>query len=549
MSTEYEKIYLNQSKLPGRMRIADSGLGWKSQSVPGSTIKSTPFLLPSEEISSSYWSRGSRGYELRIDTKNKGVVMLDGFDQHDLNGLKNELLRNFNIQLEIKEHSLRGWNWGKTQLARNELIFNVNNKPAFEIPYSEILNTNLSGKNEVSVEIGFDDNIKDYEKTGDELVEIKLYVPGNIEEEEDDEQVDDDDEKPKVEGEEDDENTPTPVKEVKSIAQVFYDQLKEKADIGQVTGEAIVSFSEILFLTPRGRYDIDMYDDFLRLRGKTYDYKIQYKQIQRIFTLPKLDQLHHLMILQVDPPLRQGQTRYSFLTIQFTSLEETEVELNLNDDDYNLKYKNKLNKSYSSNTYNVMSNIFKGFTERRIVQPGSYLSKDSFVAISCSLKANEGQLYPLEKCLLFVTKPTVLIPYSEINNIVFSRIGSGTGASRTFDMEITMRSGGGSHNFGNLDRGEQSILETFFKSKNLKVRNDEKVAQEMLANAMVDSDGDDEDMDMGSADDSDSPDEDFNDDESDGDVAEEFDSDAMSDSDNGSDDEKDDEPKKKKSKK
>ena len=47
MSSEYERIYLNHSKLPGRMRIADSGLGWKAQSVPGSTTKSTPFLLPS----------------------------------------------------------------------------------------------------------------------------------------------------------------------------------------------------------------------------------------------------------------------------------------------------------------------------------------------------------------------------------------------------------------------------------------------------------------------------------------------------------------------
>ncbi|KAH3662354.1 hypothetical protein OGAPHI_005606 [Ogataea philodendri] len=528
MSTEYEKIYLNQSKQAGRMRIADSGLGWKAQAVPGATAKSNPFLLPSEEISSAHWSRGSRGWELRIDTKNKGVVMLDGFDQQDLNGLKNELQRNFSVPLEVREHSLRGWNWGKTQLTRNELTFNINNRPAFEIPYSDITNTNLSRKNEITVELNSTEQT-DPERTGDELVEMKLYIPGTVEADED-------------EGEEEDkEEAP----EQKSLAQIFSDQLKEKADIGQVTGEAIVSFEEILFLTPRGRYDVDFYDTFMRLRGKTYDYKLQYSQIQRIFSLPKLYQLNHLIVLQVDPPLRQGQTRYSFLTVQVSSEEEIEVDLNLDDEEYESTYKERLNKTYNNNTYMVLSSILKGFTERRVVVPGSFLSKDSQVAISCSLKANEGQLYPLEKCLLFVTKPTVLIPYSEVTNIVFSRIGSGTGASRTFDMEVNMRNGARSHSFGNMDRGEQTLLENFLKSKNVKVRNDEKVAQEMLANAMADSDGD-SDMDMGSADDDESPDEDFDGgDASDDDVAEEFDSDASG---SGSEDSEDDEPQKKKPK-
>ncbi|GME99047.1 unnamed protein product [Ambrosiozyma monospora] len=250
-SLEYERIYLNQSRLPGKMRIADSGLGWKAQVSPGSTVKTQPFLLPSEELQSAHWSRGSRGYELRIDTKNRGVVSLDGFDQQDLNGLKKQLKDNFNIQLDVREHSLRGWNWGKTQLARNELIFNVNNRPAFEVPYAQISNTNLSGKNEVSVEFDLIQKDDLIEKAGDQLVEIKFFVPGNAENEDDDGDKKMDDEN--KEGDE--------IKEVsvKSNAQVFYDQLKEKADIGQTAGEAMVSFGEILFLTPRGRYDIDIW--------------------------------------------------------------------------------------------------------------------------------------------------------------------------------------------------------------------------------------------------------------------------------------------------
>jgi structure-specific recognition protein 1 len=81
--------------------------------------------------------------------------------------------------------------------------------------------------------------------------------------------------------------------------------------------------------TPRGRYDIDMYDTFLRLRGKTYDYKISYDQVVRLFLLPKPDDAHVLFVVGVDPPLRQGQTRYGFLVVQFTREEDMEVELNI----------------------------------------------------------------------------------------------------------------------------------------------------------------------------------------------------------------------------
>lgn len=551
MSSEYERIYLNQSKLPGRMRIADSGLGWKAQSVPGSTIKSTPFLLPSEEMSSCYWSRGSRGYELRIDTKNKGVVILDGFDERDSVGLKHELSKNFSIQLESREHALRGWNWGKIQMARNELVFNVANKPAYEIPYSEILNTNLSGRNEVSVEMDLARENDNIERTGDELVEIKYYIPGNVEtvDEMDIDAEEKDENKVKTEdGTEDGagegEKEKVKDKKSKSKAELFVEELKSKADITQVVGKVIVSFAEVLFLTPRGRYDIDMYENFLRLRGKTYDYKLQYTQIQRIFSLPKLDGMHHLIILQVNPPLRQGQTKYSFLTLQFDEQEEVEVELNIDDEEFEQNYKGKINKMYSSSTYLVLSNLFKGFTERRVVLPGTYQSKDGLPGISCSLKANEGHLYALEKCALFLTKPTVLIPYSDVDTITFARVGQGS-AQKTFDMEISTTNGGPTHNFGNIDRAEQPLLESFFRSKNLKVRNDEKIAQEMLANAMIDSDGE---ADLGSADEE-SPDEDFDGGSgSESDVNEEYDSDAGSDDDEDSG-EPDTEPKQKKQKK
>jgi len=74
-----------------------------------------------------------------------------------------------------------------------------------------------------------------------------------------------------------------------------------------------------------------MFATFLRLRGKTYDYKIAYDQVVKLFLLPKPDETHVLFVVGVDPPLRQGQTRYGFLVVQFTREEDMEVELNLDE--------------------------------------------------------------------------------------------------------------------------------------------------------------------------------------------------------------------------
>lgn len=72
-----------------------------------------------------------------------------------------------------------------------------------------------------------------------------------------------------------------------------------------------------------------MYESSFRLRGKTYDYKIQYEHIKKFMVLPKPDELHTLISIGLDPPLRQGQTRYPFLVMQFKREEEVSIDLNM----------------------------------------------------------------------------------------------------------------------------------------------------------------------------------------------------------------------------
>jgi structure-specific recognition protein 1 len=72
-----------------------------------------------------------------------------------------------------------------------------------------------------------------------------------------------------------------------------------------------------------------MYESSFRLRGKTYDYKIQYQSIKKFFILPKNDETHTLITMGLDPPLRQGQTRYPFIVMQLKNDEEVSIDLNM----------------------------------------------------------------------------------------------------------------------------------------------------------------------------------------------------------------------------
>lgn len=152
----------------------------------------------------------------------------------------------------------------------------VQDKVAFELPLRLVANSNIAGRTEVSLEFANPSGAARGSKgLGDEMMEIRFHVPGT--------------QKSKATGSDAGSQKSDDEDDV-SAAQVFHDTIKEKAELGQVSGDLILSFEEILVLTPRGRYDMDMSHDFLRLRGKTYDYKILYSSISKLFLLPKDDQ-------------------------------------------------------------------------------------------------------------------------------------------------------------------------------------------------------------------------------------------------------------------
>ncbi|KKZ63495.1 FACT complex subunit pob3 [[Emmonsia] crescens] len=546
----FENIYLDLSKQPGKCKLAESGLGWRP-SGGGDT-----FTLDSSNIGAAQWSRAAKGYELKILSRSSGVIQLDGFEHEDFERTSKAFKIWYGINLENREHALRGWNWGKAEFTKAELAFNVQNRPAFEIPYSEISNTNLAGKNEVAVEFslptdganGTNGQPEGSTKTRgrkagagrDELVEMRFYIPGTALKKE----------KPEGEGEGEGEGDEKSVDgeeaEEQNAANLFYETLMDKAEIGDVAGDTFATFLDVLHLTPRGRFDIDMYESSFRLRGKTYDYKIQYQSIKKFFLLPKNDDTHTLITLGLDPPLRQGQTRYPFLVMQLKLDDEISIDLNMTDELLQTRYKDKLEAHYEEPIHQVVTKVFRGLSGKKVVMPSrDFVSHHGHSGVKCSIKANEGLLFCLDKSFMFVPKPATYVQIENISVITMSRVGGAISASRTFDITMTLKGGMGEHQFSNINREEQQPLEEFFKAKNIRFKNEMVDDSSALIAAALDNDeiSSDEEVaignDRGSADeDEESVDEDFHA-ESESDVAEEYDS-AHESSGSGSDVEMDD---------
>ena len=67
------------------------------------------------------------------------------------------------------------------------MVFLIGNKPTFEIPLPSVANSNIAGKTEVSLEFIQPDNPKKSAKNApDELMELRMYIPGTLPKDNDD---------------------------------------------------------------------------------------------------------------------------------------------------------------------------------------------------------------------------------------------------------------------------------------------------------------------------------------------------------------------------
>ncbi|OQV21802.1 FACT complex subunit SSRP1 [Hypsibius exemplaris] len=463
-----------------------------------------------------FWIRIAGAFGLKFFLKSGPMHQFAGFKETDFEPISKFFRNSYQIDLKEEDKSLKGWNWGSVKFRGKVLEFNVERQVGFHLPLNYVSQC-TTGKNEAVLEFHA------HEDASVALMEMRFYIP--------------------QEGAEGD------------PLESFHQNVLDKADIVQATGEALMSLHEVPSLTPRGRYELKVYPTFLQLHGKTFDYKITYSSILRIFILPHPDSRQMFFVLSLDPPIKQGQTRYPFLILNFKKEEDSiEVDLEIPEKELKEKYDGRLEKHLSGQTYEVLGRVLKGLVNRKITVPGAFKGTTGS-SLSCSYKAAVGFLYPLDRGFVFVHKPAIHVRFDEISAVNFARSGGNT---RSFDFELETKNGQ-THTFNGLGKEEYSKLFDYVTEKGLRVKNrgDKDEGASRKIDMVLDSDEDEEHdaymqkvKNEGRArDDGDDEedDEDFKPQEDNSDVAEEFDSDAGGSSEEDEDGES--KPKKEKEKK
>ncbi|XP_060783304.1 FACT complex subunit SSRP1a [Neoarius graeffei] len=492
----------------GRLRFSKQSVVYKSSKT--GKVDS----IPAPDLSLAQWRRVCLGHGIKLATSNGHVYKYDGFKDTDFEKISAFFKANYRVELTEKDMCVKGWNWGTAKFSGPLLSFDVNESPAFEIPLANVSQC-TTGKNEVTVEFHQNDDAEV------SLMEVRFYVP------------------------------PSTGDDGTDPVEVFSQNILSQADVIQATGDAVCIFKELQCLTPRGRYDIRIYPTFLHLHGKTFDYKIPYTTVLRLFLLPHKDQRQMFFVISLDPPIKQGQTRYHFLILLFSKDEDVNLTLSMSEEEVERRFEGKLNKHMSGSLYEMVSRVMKALVNRKITVPGNFQGHSGAQCITCSYKATSGLLYPLERGFIYVHKPPVHLRFEEISCVNFAR---GTTTTRSFDFEIETKQGN-QYTFSSIEREEYGKLFDFVNAKKLSIKNRGLKEDIKAADGYSDSDEDEHDAYLErmkeegkireEGESEGDSDESFNPGEEDDDIAEEYDSNASV-SNSEAEDDSEDEGKKKK---
>jgi len=339
----------------------------------------------------------------------------------------------------------------------------------FSVPLENITQCVQPGNARNDIEIQFEEDDKRTAIAGgDELVQIRFFVPNTD-----------------ADGAPNDPDSTTNAEKLRKQILAVSSAVSSTSS----SEPLIASFDEEMgiFETPRGKYALQLYSNYVRLHGQKYDYKVKYDDISKFFLLPRPDDLHYAFVIVLDTPIRQGQQKYKHLVMK-VSKAERKVDINLSDEVKADEKYSDLHSTMTGASQSLLAKVFKIVTGKKVFVPpksaddsGGYDSAHNKKCVTCSLKANEGHLYPLNKQLVFLHKPVVIVHFSEIDYIEFQRFGGNAGSSamnttKNFDLAVNLKKRSNDSEtreyiFSGIAKNEYSTLLAFVQSKKVRIKN------------------------------------------------------------------------------
>lgn len=332
----------------------------------------------------------------------------------------------------------------------------------FQIENSMVKNTNLYNKNEIELNMP----IEDFNEEHDVLCDIRFFLPENVpvatraneagedgEEEGEEEEFEEEGEEEANEGDQKKEDKKGAAKskntgemeeegadaEELTLAETLEKSIRDKARIDENMGEIVGRIDSLNLVVPRGKYTADMHMSNMKLHGSTFNYKIEYHNVVKAFLLPDNDGLHFNLVLGFNKPLRQGNTKYPYIIFQFKIAKDINIELSLPEEKLLNIHKN-LKPTYSGPAHEIVAKLFKMIMGVNIIIPGNFKTSQGHASLKCSVGNQEGNLFLMNKSMIFINKPVIYIRISDVARVEFQRV-AGRLNMRGFDFEIVLKSG------------------------------------------------------------------------------------------------------------
>lgn len=352
---------------------------------------------------------------------------------------------------------LKGVNYGEYNFTRDAFVTTWNDKTLLSIPLNKVGTSTVVNKHDVAIELQTDEIDND-----DTLCELRFYIPPKTDNKE---ASNDEANGDKGSGSEEEDK---PEVNVKAAAETLNELFLSKANLTQKAGDSIVSFNDLPFIVPRGKYSCDLSINSLRMHGPTFNHIILYKNISKAFLLPKPDDVHMLFVLGLDKPVRQGNTSYYYLVMQIKKDTEESVKLKLPPEQLEQQLNERLKEEYEGKLHDVVAKVFKSIIKINIIIPGDFESSTKHSGVKCSVRASEGHLFFLTKSLIFVPKPVIYIKVDDLKGAEFHRLGSGA-SSKLFDITLLLKNNQ-QHSFSGIDKKELDIIMGYFTARKINVK-------------------------------------------------------------------------------
>jgi structure-specific recognition protein 1 len=427
------------------------------------------------------WAASSRSAALLLTTNKGSIVVLDQFKRADREAVGNAIKAATGLNLETAHIGVSGSNYGSLALAgKNLALLDLKGETTAILPFSSISQVSVAGRHEIEVQFQEDDTL---EREDEAVVEARFFIPprhGELKAAAENFDVTSERVAAEVAGDDDGVSEMTPANRFRTV-------LADAAGIAGVVGDAIAEFPDRVcrFLAPRGRYTVEVYPTFIRLAGKSNEYKIAHSKISRMYYLPQPGSLkdeegnpvaeRFYFVISLDDPVRQGQQRYPHLVLL---LDRDSFSCRLNQSPEQLKERG-LPGTITDTLPMVFATVLKTFTGKKIYRSQHFKSAQDTRAVRCALKSQDGFLFPLDRGMFFVPKPATFIRYSDVETVEFTRVGAGAAglAARTFDMKVVCRASAGEgardQVFVSIERAEYPMLKLFLHQRGIRIETDE----------------------------------------------------------------------------